>query len=120
MTDYKQYLKYVFYAILLGALFFVGRCSKPDVDLVGWEKEKQEILERQQSIRDKLNLAILNQAKEIVLLEEKDSLYIIEIEDYQKKDVKQDRELKAAYNELRKLGSIELTDHMIKEYEKNN
>lgn len=116
----KSHIKYIFYAILLGALFFIGRYSKPDADLVGWEKEKKAILQTQQDLRDSLNLVIVDQANDVLLLEEKDSIHIIEIEKFREKDIEQDKKLRNAYNELRKLGSTELTEYMIKEYEKHN
>ncbi len=111
--------KYIIVGVIFIAItFFIGRCSKPDVDITLWEAERQEILLREMQRQDSLMIMIGKREKHIVLLERKDSVSKSTIGRLESRSKLEARYYQITIEGLRKLSTSVLQDTIYYEYEK--
>lgn len=112
-------VKYIIAGVIFVAItFFIGRCSKPDVDISLWEVEKRDILYKEMQKQDSLMILMSKREKRIVLLEKKDSVYLEVQDQLHNSDAREIRNLKSTIGELRKISTSALQDTILYEYEK--
>lgn len=112
-------IKYIIGGVIFIAItFFVGRCSKPDVDISLWEAEKKEILYREMQLQDSLMIQIGQRENRITLLEKKDSVHLKIEEQLRNNTAREVRNLIYTIKGLRKISTSALQDTIHYEYEK--